>query len=218
MVWGCKATRDQTLTYNFRSAVQRNLLTRILDYVKWQFHKVALDRAFDRRRNVDTGGQIPAFILRSGREGVRYQAVEPDSFMKAVGSLDIDVAEFRFVDIGCGKGRALLLARDLGFKNIIGVEISQSLCEIARRNCPDAEILCANAASYLLPEGPCVVYFFNPFGESLIRTLGANILKHRGPCVVVYVNPLHRGIFDADSRFKLLRGNKDVGIWEVAAD
>src|SRR5579872_1324030 len=105
--------------------MQRNLLTRILDFVKWQFHKVALDRAFDRSRKVDTGGQIPAFILR--HDGVRYQAVEPNSFMNAVGSLDIDVAEFRFVDIGCGKGRALILARDLGFKSIIGVEISQSL-------------------------------------------------------------------------------------------
>lgn len=135
--------------------MQRNLLTRILDFVKWQFHKVARDRAFDRSRKVDTGGQIPAFIL--GHNGVRYQAVEPNRFMNALRSLDIDVAEFRFVDIGCGKGRALILARDLGFKSIIGVEVSQSLCEIARRNCPDAEILCVDAGSYLLPEGSCVI-------------------------------------------------------------
>ena len=193
--------------------MQRNLLTRILDFVKWQFHKVALDRAFDRSRKVDTGGQIPAFILR--HDGVRYQAVEPNSFMNAVGSLDIDVAEFRFVDIGCGKGRALILARDLGFKSIIGVEVSQSLCEIARRNCSDAEILCVDAGSYLFPEGSCVIYLFNPFGESLLRTVAANILKHSGPCIVVYLNPLHREIFDSDFRFKLLRGNKDLGIWKV---
>jgi predicted RNA methylase len=42
--------------------------------------------------------------------------------------------ETTFVDIGSGKGRALIIAAEYAFKRIIGVEYSPSLATICRRN------------------------------------------------------------------------------------
>ena len=38
------------------------------------------------------------------------------------------------MDLGCGKGRVLMLAVEYGFARVTGVDYSASLCEIARRN------------------------------------------------------------------------------------
>lgn len=44
-----------------------------------------------------------------------YQATEPLLFREMLESLKIDLSEFTFVDLGSGKGRALLMATDFPF-------------------------------------------------------------------------------------------------------
>ncbi|MDH7911149.1 class I SAM-dependent methyltransferase [Winogradskyella sp. SYSU M77433] len=39
-----------------------------------------------------------------------------------------------FIDMGCGKGKILLLANSYGFKQVKGIELSKKLCGIAKRN------------------------------------------------------------------------------------
>jgi trans-aconitate methyltransferase len=39
-----------------------------------------------------------------------------------------------FVDVGCGKGRILLLAVEHGLNRVVGIEISPTLCKIAEKN------------------------------------------------------------------------------------
>jgi len=48
--------------------------------------------------------------------------------------LSIDHTRFSFIDFGSGKGRVLLIASQLPFKSVIGVEFSRELCEIANSN------------------------------------------------------------------------------------
>jgi SAM-dependent methyltransferase len=40
----------------------------------------------------------------------------------------VDPEQFCFLDIGCGKGRALIIATEYGFKDLIGVDYSAKLC------------------------------------------------------------------------------------------
>jgi len=42
--------------------------------------------------------------------------------------------EFTFVDVGAGMGRAVLLASEMPFKAVVGVELNATLTGIARRN------------------------------------------------------------------------------------
>lgn len=55
-------------------------------------------------------------------------------FRALMASLSAPVDELTFVDLGAGKGRAMLLASELPFRRIVGVEFSPELCDVARRN------------------------------------------------------------------------------------
>ena len=122
--------------------------------------------AFDGQFGVDTDGRIPVGRLDIPDDRlehvVLYQAIPSDLFLDILGQLQVEHERFVFVDLGCGKGRALLLASRFPFKEIIGVELSATLCEIARRNianwdkdplqrCKRLRTVCLDAADYRLP-------------------------------------------------------------------
>lgn len=93
-------------------------------------------------------------------------------------SLDIDHRRFTFVDLGAGKGRIVCLASAWPFHKIVGVELSKPLARTARHNaselsaewqkCRRIEIIEADAAEWVPPAEPLVLYMFNPFGAEII--------------------------------------------------
>ena len=95
---------------------------------------------FDERFGVDTSGLV--YELPSGHQHDLYNngyfAVAPSVFHSVMQALRdrlaLDYRRFSFVDVGSGKGRALLLASDYPFREIIGVELSPELDRIARAN------------------------------------------------------------------------------------
>ena len=113
---------------------------------------------FDERFGVETSGLI--YELPSGHQhdlhNNGYFAVAPSVFhgiMRAMlEQLHLDFQRFRFVDVGLGKGRALLLASDYPFREVIGVELSPELDRIARSNIA----LYSEAKSDLLPRPPVI--------------------------------------------------------------
>ena len=60
--------------------------------------------------------------------------MEPELFREIINSLRIDFREFTFLDIGSGKGRALLLAAEYPFRRIVGVELMPELNSMAEEN------------------------------------------------------------------------------------
>lgn len=147
-------------------------------------------RAFDEAHGVDTAGIVALASLEIESDnvshGVRYEATTKQAFDLLVGGLPIRHEEFTFVDFGAGKGRALLLAGELPFRRVVGVEFSPELAEVARTNiarytgprrCPLVEIVVADAAEYELPDGPVLAYFFNPFAEPVMQTVVANLAR-----------------------------------------
>jgi SAM-dependent methyltransferase len=153
--------------------------------------------AFDRARGTRTAGRscLPwTRILRGYRaETVHYCGVDPAWFEEAV----LDVPRWPFVDLGCGKGRALILAHELGFQKLTGVEFSSALHRAAKHNLSlrhiDADLICGDAREYRFPDEPTVVFLYHPFGEAIMRPVIANF--GTAPRIVVYVNPVHANLF-----------------------
>jgi hypothetical protein len=89
------------------------------------------------------------------------------------------------VDLGAGKGRALLLASLSPFRRIVGVEFSPELAAVAARNidrfhspaqrCRALTVECADATTYAYPDEPLLVYVYNPFGEDLMDQVFTNL-------------------------------------------
>src|SRR6185369_381005 len=89
--------------------------------------------------------------------------------------------QYAFIDVGCGKGLALLMAAAAGYLQVIGLEISPLLCGIANENIErfrqcrgivyDIRVLNCDATQFDLPHLPCVLYFYNPFKLELMQQM-----------------------------------------------
>jgi len=142
-----------------------------------------------------------------------YQPTEPATFYEMIGAVQpaldsgrevLGFRDFTFIDLGSGKGRTLLMASDYPFRRIIGVELLPSLHKIAQENllqyksesqkCFALESICTDATDFPLPQDPLVIFLFNPFPESGMRKVVANLEQslraHLRPVYVLYHNPL----------------------------
>ena len=113
-----------------------------------------------------------------------------------------------FLDIGCGKGRAMCVAAHKGFSKISGIDFSQKFCEIAIKNLKAtkgnkndfaAEIIWGNAKDISIEIDTDCIFLFNPFDETIMEQVVQNILKsyhlYKRTIYITYVNPLHKSIF-----------------------
>lgn len=113
-----------------------------------------------------------------------------------------------FLDMGCGKGRALCMAAHYGFKRVTGLDISKDLCDIAKKNLsvtkekiPDFEFKVINndAFYFEIPDDVDCIFFFNPFDEIIMSAVVNNIFEslQNNPrkINIIYANPLHKEQF-----------------------
>lgn len=170
----------------------------------WLRKKHAVDAEFDAALGVETGGitQLKRLdVVGDAHDGVAHIASDPEEFTSAMNALDIDHSRFTFVDLGAGKGRALLLAAKYGFQHIVGVEFARELVEVAKRNVHAAgaavlartRVVQQDAAKFELPHDPIVLFLYNPFGSKTMAAVAqrarASFDRHRRPFHVVYVVP-----------------------------
>lgn len=171
------------------------------------FRQSRLQNEFDRRNGTDTGGIEPLWKFRiaspNSRFGARYEATQEQELTAAAAFLAEDLRTFTFIDLGCGKGRTLLIASALGFKEVIGVEFAEELVVIARTNLirmrtANVCVLHADAADYRFPPGNLVLYLYNPFSEEVLKKVLAN-LRDSGSkkLYIIYKAPLCAGLLDS---------------------
>jgi SAM-dependent methyltransferase len=173
--------------------------------------------AFDRNYHVDTSGIVSKFRLRTPSPnriyGQRYQPVDVEIFSALMRDIPEDFSRFTFIDLGCGKGRALLLAGKLGFSRIIGVEYSQDLVDAAKKNCPRCSIICADATQFPVPGGPTVLFMYNPFGPVVLSAVLQKLTKHKGPLYIAYVTPNHDNLISESRMFNLVARSGCSSLW-----
>ena len=183
--------------------------------------------SFDSQFGVDTTGIIPMWRMQIDSEnakfGVQYQPTSQDELRAAVAFLGADTARFHFVDLGCGKGRALLIAAQAGFSRVTGVEFAPELARIARSNLAkmairNATVIDGDAAQFSFPDGPLVVYAFNPFGPQVMAQVIENLRRHAdGDLYLIYSEPKHAHLMDASGFLESLGkvpGYPSVQVWQ----
>ncbi len=170
---------------------------------------------FDSLHGTDTGQLIPGDDLATGhrhdRQITAYHGTAPSLFRKLLvhwqRHAQHPIERTAFVDIGAGKGRAMLLAAEQPFRRIVGVELHPALAAVARQNIhryqskhttQPIRVEECDVMSFRYPAGPCLLFLYNPFGIVLMdRFLDrlANLFKHRpGQLDLLYVNDEERGL------------------------
>jgi SAM-dependent methyltransferase len=182
------------------------------------------DYDWDYRVNT-TSGAVGWRDRLLGQFHSAYQPTEPAAFHEMLNALQqslnpdgtvLNFRDFTFVDLGSGKGRALLMASEYPFHRIIGVEFLASLHRIAQQNlreyksnsqkCFAIESICADATTFLFPADPLVIYLFNPLPESGLRQVIVNLehslRAHPRAVYVLYHNPLLEHVLGESSQFR----------------
>ena len=104
-----------------------------------------------------------------------------------------------------------MVASEFPFKEVIGVEWSSALVDLARRNlaifrhrhpnCAPSRFENADAALFPFPAGDLVIFLYNPFGKEVIQRVVANVeaALNSGArsLFIIYYNPIFGACFDA---------------------
>ncbi len=181
----------------------------------------ALGRRFDADHGVVTEAMLflgeldPEAIGEALAHATHYEAVPiPDALamLDAIPSRAVPTSVF--VDVGSGLGRAVFLAMQRPFRQIVGIEVSRALHETARENlaswrgvearCNDVRLVCADARKFNYPPGDLVVFIYNPFdGVALNATLD-RIAARRSPgkTWLLYHTPCD-GAVEARAEFRI---------------
>jgi hypothetical protein len=196
----------------------------------------SLDRArcwaYDTFHGVQTCGDVPIDGLTvrgmSSVQGLKYQPNPPGTTRHLLDSLSIDFPRTTFIDMGSGKGRVLLVAAEYPFKEVLGIEFAEQLHEIAVQNirsyrgrlrCRTVRSLCLDAVDFILPGGPLLLHFFNPFPGPVLQRVLSNIVAAAGSSGSIRLAFLS-GIYPKDvvrttPGIKLIPGTKYFDLYSV---
>ncbi|HWE85341.1 MAG TPA: class I SAM-dependent methyltransferase [Terracidiphilus sp.] len=183
---------------------------------------------FDALHGVDTAGLIYAAGLPTGhphdRHNEGYYATAPSLFAGAIAHwrqtlVGCSPQDYAFIDLGCGKGRVLLLASELPFRSVVGIELDPQLARIAHRNvhrwlrrpraCRRITVERGDVLDLQLPAGPVVLFLFNSFSADvlapLMERLAAAARQRSAPIDLIYVHPDHDRLIARTPGVEILR-------------
>jgi precorrin-6B methylase 2 len=199
------------------------------------------DQSFDRVYNVETAGtEEPKFLtaeeaLKAHAKG--YEPTTKEQIEALLGMLPrLDLTDFIFVDFGSGKGRALFVAAEHPFRQIIGVEYSRELHETAMRNirtyrnpsqkCFNITPVRADATTFSVPEFPTICFMNNPYDEMLVaktaKHVNQSIRLAPRPFFIIYINAYYTRPFDTTGGWSRIccgsLGRSPYVIWQWTGD
>jgi SAM-dependent methyltransferase len=197
---------------------------------RWQVYQ---NESFDKRFGVDTAAGLAWAELQSDprfKYRTVYGATRRSVFFRALHQLKVEHSDLLFIDFGCGKGKALLLASDLHFKQIIGIELSSKLIRIAEENLKTYrggtlqkdvfQLLCMDVSEYPIPLAPAIYYFANPFpAEVMVRVLEnlrSSLAAAPRESYIVYLEPELRALLDESGFLTTIKRTSLYSIWKVA--
>jgi SAM-dependent methyltransferase len=179
---------------------------------------VLTDLTFDWRHGTDTMRWIEADALETDSENKGhaqlYQATKARPFLRLLSCLSLPAGSV-FVDLGSGKGRALLLASQHPFARVVGLEFSAPLCAIARRNVElfqrrnhsnaPIEIVETDVTRYRFRADENVLYLYNPFDGHVLDQVLANLREsadeHPRDLWLIYNTPIQHDTVDRSRLF-----------------
>lgn len=192
------------------------------------------DLDYDWEHQVDTTRSNVSFRTQLLAElaGCPYFASDPWLFEQIMEALPIRFQDFTFVDVGSGKGRALLMAAPYGFKRIIGVEFipewhraaQDNIAKLSSANpsAPAMESVCMDARDFDFPAGPLVVYLFNPFPEpvfaAVMERLRLSALTTVRPLFLAYRYAEFEPLLEKCGWLKKIAGAEQWSVYEKVVE
>lgn len=167
--------------------------------------------AFDARFRTDTAAPV---FERGQKTSVHFYVPTTASVIyEILSSIPMQPNKYVFVDMGSGKGRALLVASEFPFAKIVGIELSECLHRIATDNvkrykpasqkCAVFDLKCMDALDFTYGDEPLMLFLFDPFGreilQDIITNLEASLRAKPREAYVVYVYPQYEDVLQKSS-------------------
>ena len=213
---------------SLRNHGARHTFYAALRHVNSAFSRL-VDRHFDMAFGTDTRGVIEnraqADVESPNRaRGIRYEPTRALPLRHVLRAARIPT-DGGFVDLGCGKGRGLIVAVLCGFTHVTGVDYSKALCAVAesnllivrRRTKRDftSSVFAMDAADYAFAPHDTVIYLFNPFDAvvlaAVLARLAHSLAKDPRTVWIVYHNPVWRDVIDHTGTFTHVRDYSSGG-------
>lgn len=212
-------------TWKFIYLVGKNLRFYIEKLFSGDVLQSTTESEFDDEFGTDTEvireiGSLDIALSENALHAVAYEPSPYHITTKIIQELSIDHTRFSFLDFGSGKGRVLLIASQLPFKSVIGIEFSRELCEVTKDNiakfppskCAASWVECVHTdvVEYRLPGNPLVCYFYNPFDQVIMEVVVGRLVESLREIpreiYVIYLNAKYRMLFD------------NSGLWDVISE
>lgn len=201
--------------YNIIAETPRTIgLKRTISYA----FNYSIDLLFDIRHGTNTlsWASLDNLEIDSNNlhRGGRYAPTLSSPFRKTMNILDIPNGSV-FVDLGCGKGKTLLLASEYEFKRIVGIEFAGKLCDIARNNLSvykkkrsanqNFEVIESDVVNYIFKDDENVFFMFNPFDEvvmnRIIENISMSLERNNRKIWIIYYSPAHSIVIERQNNF-----------------
>jgi SAM-dependent methyltransferase len=181
---------------------------------------------FDERYGVETAQVVQVVVTDcpSRTHGTRYQTTSEEIIRWCIDNSGVDPATTTFIDLGCGKGRALIVAAQYAFKQIIGVEYSPELAAICDQNLRKAKcrsrsrVIVEDAATFVPPAGNLLVFMNNPFKAEIAVKVYARLAAHPERVVLAYRGPGHEIIRETGLFEEMLRRPDAARIYRLTKE
>lgn len=203
---------------------------------------------FDQAHGVDTSGLVPARHLVTGHANdehvTAYYGVAPSILRALIEQWrqtlpPQPIERYTFIDVGCGKGRGLLLASEYSFCKVVGIELNPGMAAIAQQNVehwtrthaadPTAarpapiEVVEQDALDFALPATPTLLFLFHPFEapvlKLLLRRIETQFAQRPDTLDLLYVNAECADVLDRNPGFtQLFLDNVRMSSEDHAAD
>lgn len=189
-----------------------------------------VSRGIERRHGIETSRNVGIDALgfdpheRRGHKPSEWTVLPRILRKREVASDDV------FIDFGSGLGRVVFqAAAGYPFRRVIGVELSEQLNNVARRNvaknlhrlrCQDVTLVAGDVLDYEIPDDVTVAFFANPFTGTVFATVLARLLASvdRKPrqLRIIYRNPVEHEMLLSTGRVRpvrRLRGFRPTADW-----
>ncbi len=192
------------------------------DYQEWRF---------DHERNVETrrlAAHPDATDNLQPVTAMPYDPTTPMLFGKIMQATSGMAMPDTFFDMGCGKGRVLIMAAEHGYQHVLGVELDPFLAQAAeinirkfqkkKNNDANIEVICKDAAAYEFPDKNAVVFFYNPFSESVMAETLQNIrnsARINRIRFIIYHTAFFENLVEKPAEYALLAKNKNYSIYQM---
>ncbi|MBC8003672.1 MAG: class I SAM-dependent methyltransferase [Opitutaceae bacterium] len=193
---------------------------------KVMWHAV-VDALWDFRHGTDTLKRIAPGELETDstnkKSATYYGATRARPLIQLLDRLGLPDASV-FVDLGSGKGRVLLIAAQYGFRRVVGVDFSEPLCRVARKNLEafrrsrsitsDVQVVHADVVQYSIQPDETVFFLYDPFSTEVLDKVIGNIRQslsiHPRKIWVIYNAPRHHDVIVQSGLFGRIQ-NYEIG-------